>query len=90
MATHHHAGGHGDRTSADSNPTRVWLIRLLMVALLGVGAFYIIAEHGAHALSAWPLIILLACPLLHLLMHGGHGGHGGHAEKGTDPGAANG
>jgi hypothetical protein len=31
-------------------------------------------------LGALPFLFLflLACPLLHLFMHGGHGGHGGH------------
>lgn len=55
-----------------------WLVRLLMFALLGVIAYYVIAEHGAHLLSAWPLLFLAACPLMHLFMHGGHGGHGNH------------
>lgn len=57
-----------------------WLVRILMFGLLAVGAYYVIAEHGAHLLSAWPLLILLACPLMHLF-HGGHGGHGGRDEQ---------
>jgi hypothetical protein len=24
---------------------------------------------------------LLACPLMHMFMHGGHGGHGHHADQ---------
>jgi hypothetical protein len=33
----------------------------------------------------------LACPLLHMFMHGGHGGHGGHVHrKEAAPGAQNG
>jgi len=37
-------------------------------------------EHRVHLLGAWPLLLLLACPLLHVFMHGrhGHGGHSGH------------
>ncbi|NJO34307.1 MAG: DUF2933 domain-containing protein [Rhodospirillales bacterium] len=26
-----------------------------------------------------PFLLILACPLLHMFMHGGHGGHGAHA-----------
>jgi hypothetical protein len=40
-------------------------------------------EHRMHlsGLLGWlPYLILLACPLMHLFMHGGHG-HGVHANK---------
>lgn len=44
---------------------------LLALLLLAV-------EHRAHLLGWLPLLILLACPLMHLFMHGSHGGHGKH------------
>lgn len=53
------------------------------------GGFAVIAgmllafEHRAHlsGLAGWlPYLILLACPLMHIFMHGGHG-HGGHADE---------
>lgn len=56
-----------------------WLVRILMYALLGVGAYYIIAEHGAHLLGGWPLLFLLACLPMHMF-HGGHGRHAGHGK----------
>jgi hypothetical protein len=31
-----------------------------------------------------PFLFLLACPLLHLFMHGGHGSHGGHRSSDDD------
>lgn len=34
-------------------------------------------EHQAHLLGWLPWLFLLACPLMHVFMHGGHG-HGGH------------
>ncbi|MBI2958821.1 MAG: DUF2933 domain-containing protein [Betaproteobacteria bacterium] len=52
------------------------------IALLvfgGVSAFFFIAEHRAHALGALPFLLLLACPLMHVFMHGRHGGQAGHA-----------
>lgn len=54
-----------------------WLVRILMFALLAVGGYYVIAEHGAHLWASWPLLILLACPLMHFM----HGGHGSHAKR---------
>lgn len=51
------------------------------IALLSLGiitAFYVLREHWSHALGVLPYLLLLACPLLHLLH--GHGGHGRHRE----------
>ncbi|MDO9713677.1 DUF2933 domain-containing protein [Paracraurococcus lichenis] len=60
------------------------------VAALGFGlviAFFVLREHYAHALGLLPYLLLLACPLMHLLMpHHGHGGHQhgrGQAEEGA-------
>lgn len=53
-----------------------WAIALAMVAL--VLTFYLVREHWNHLAGRWIYLLLLACPLLHLLMHGGHGGHGSH------------
>lgn len=51
------------------------------VAVIGfalVAAFYVLREHWGHALGALPYLLLLACPLMHLLTHRGHGHrHGG-------------
>jgi uncharacterized membrane protein YgcG len=51
-------------------------------AFAGIAAFYLFTEHQAHLYGALPWLFLLACPLLHLFMHGGHGGHGGHSAPG--------
>ena len=40
-----------------------------------IAAFFVIAEHGAHLLPYLPLLLLAACPLMHVFMHHGHGGH---------------
>lgn len=52
----------------------------VVVAFLGIAAFFLLTEHRAHAWGALPYLLLLACPLLHFLMHGGHG-HGGHGQS---------
>jgi hypothetical protein len=41
-----------------------------------IGAFALITaweQHRMHILNAVPYLLLLACPLMHLLGHGGHG-----------------
>ena len=55
-----------------------------------IGAFFVLAEHRAHVLPFLPWLILLACPLMHMFMHGGHGGHGGHRGGGNRPRNGNG
>ena len=43
-----------------------------------VAGFFLIAEHRAHLLpylSYLPFLLLAACPLMHIFMHGQHGGH---------------
>lgn len=52
-----------------------------------IAAYFLITEHRAHLsefFRYWPLLLVLACPLLHVFMHGGHGGRGDHrrSEKG--------
>lgn len=52
------------------------------------GGYLLWAEHSAHlalAIPYLPWLILIACPLLHVFMHGGHR-HGGHgADEVDDP-----
>jgi hypothetical protein len=49
---------------------------LVFLAFAGIALFFLLGEHRIHALGWLPLLLLLACPLLHMFMHGGHGGHG--------------
>ena len=43
---------------------------IMLVAIVG---FYVLREHWGHALGVAPYLLLLACPLMHIFMHGGHG-----------------
>jgi hypothetical protein len=40
------------------------------------GAVALSAHVRSVLWSAWPFLILLLCPLMHLFMHRAHGGHG--------------
>jgi len=51
----------------------------ITLAIFAVIALFLLwGEHKVHLLGALPWLILLACPLMHMFMHGGHGGHGQH------------
>ena len=53
-----------------------WVVTLALAAL-GV---YLFVNHTGHIVAALPYLLLMACPLLHLFMHGGHGHHHGKRE----------
>lgn len=49
-----------------------------LLGFLAIAGYFLLSEHRAHAINYLPFLLLLACPLMHLFMHGGHGQHGGH------------
>jgi hypothetical protein len=53
--------------------------------LLAIAAFYLWTEHRAHVMGALPYLLLLSCPIIHLLMHRGHHSHshGEHHDHGS-------
>lgn len=54
----------------------------IAAAVFGAAAAYLLwSEHRPHAVVALPFLVLLACPLVHLFMHGGHGSHGNHGDR---------
>jgi len=55
-----------------------WLrsrIGLVLIGFLAIIGFFLVTEHRAHLFGLLPFLLLLLCPLLHWLMHGGHDGH---------------
>ena len=40
--------------------------------LTGIVGFFLLTEHRAHVFGVLPWLFVLACPLMHLLMHRGH------------------
>ncbi|MDZ4374586.1 MAG: DUF2933 domain-containing protein [Phenylobacterium sp.] len=57
----------------------------MIAAFAATLAYLFFGEHRVHLLGYLPFLILLACPLLHMTMHGGHGGHG-HPPDLANPG----
>lgn len=58
---------------------------IALIVFMVIAAAFLVSEHRAHILGwlpYWPYLLLLACPLMHVFMHGGHGhGHHGNSEK---------
>lgn len=70
---------YANRNAETHRPESSWWRSRSGVVLLGflaVAAFFLLTEHTAHVFGALPWLLLAACPLMHLFMHGGHGGHG--------------
>ncbi len=62
---------------------RSWLLTLCLV---GLGALLILPSLGVGVGSLFGFLLILLCPLSHLLMmRGGHGGHGGHDHGVAEP-----
>ena len=76
MPVHDHTQHH---QSAEPHGS-FWTSRAFLVcaAFLVIGGFLLWTEHLAHALGYLPFLLILACPLMHMFMHGGHGGHAHH------------
>ena len=62
---------------------------IALIGFLAIAGYFLVTEHRAHIATAipyLPFLLILACPLLHIFMHGGHGGHdGGENSRGNPP-----
>lgn len=58
------------------------------VGFAAIAVFFLAAEHTAHLLGWIPWLLILACPLMHFLGHGGHthGRRGDRNEPAGKPG----
>lgn len=48
--------------------------------------YFLLTEHQAHFIQALPFVILLLCPVMHMVMHHGHG-HGKGSGHSDSPGS---
>jgi hypothetical protein len=54
---------------------------LVLIGFLIIAGALLFTEHRAHVLGALVWLPLLACPLMHLFMHGGQGSHAHHQDR---------
>jgi hypothetical protein len=67
--------------TATPQRTPIWRspFGVVLLAASAVGAYFLLTSHFDHVLQAVPYLILLACPLMHVL----HRGHHGHKHTGS-------
>ena len=61
--------------------SRTGIVTICVLTILGLLVY---TGHSAHLLGAVPYLLLLACPLMHIFMHGGHHHHRGDHKRGSD------
>lgn len=74
----------GPGSSSHPEALGFWRSRYALGLLVmgAIASYFLLSEHRAHFIGALPLLLLLACPLMHVFMHNGHGGHGGDGGDG--------
>lgn len=62
----------------EQHPSDRWqnvFMVVVMVCCLALIAIFFFLQPGASGWGIFPVLLLMACPLMHLFMHRGHGGH---------------
>lgn len=62
----------------EEHPSGRWQnmsIVLMMVCCLALIGIFFFIQPGASGYGWLPILLLMACPLMHLFMHRGHSGH---------------
>lgn len=54
---------------------------MVFLGLASAVLFYLSREHWGHVFGILPYLLFLACPLMHLFMHGEHGHRHDHRDK---------
>ena len=85
MSVQDHFGNHEPEGAGPSAKSRAPLV---LIGFLIVAGALLFTEHRAHVLGLLIWLPLLACPLMHMFMHGGHGHHEGHDQQNGQRGAS--
>ncbi len=59
--------------------------KIALVTFLAIAGFYLLAEYRAHTFAVLPFLLLPACLLMHVFIHGRHGGHARHGAASSEP-----
>jgi hypothetical protein len=73
---------HDEHMETPEKGTSIWY-KVGLWGALAIMGYFLITEHRAHVIQFLPFALLLACPFMHMFMHGGHGGHshGSHNQE---------
>ena len=71
---------HEHRNGPPSGPNWSRINQWVLWIGLAAAVAWMFFRHNAHLGQLLPFLILLACPLMHVVGHGGHGGHAGHGD----------
>jgi hypothetical protein len=63
----------------DAAPEKKYPYAWLTWTVAAIGVVLLVVDHWAHVLGILPYLVILACPVMHFVMHRGHG-HGGHGD----------
>ena len=69
---------HSQHQGSPAGNGKIFRARWVLIAFIAIAAYFLVTEHKAHLsglLYYLPFLLLLACPLMHVFMHGGHGDH---------------
>jgi hypothetical protein len=78
MSAQDHFGHQGQSRQGMSIKSKAGLV---LVGFLIIAFALLFTEHQAHVLGLLVWLPLLACPLMHVFMHGGHGHHGSYDQR---------
>ena len=82
MSVQDQFGNHEHKGAGPSVKSRAPLV---LIGFLIIAGALLFTEHRAHVLGLLIWLPLLACPLMHMFMHGdGHGHHGGAGQQNSD------
>lgn len=62
----------GTSTIRDEHDRHALRSRGVWWAFAAIAGFYLLSEHAAHLFGILPYLLLAACPLMHVFMHGRH------------------
>lgn len=84
MSVQDHFGHHEQARQGTSTKSKAGIV---LVGFLIIAGALLFTEHRAHVLGLLIWLPLLACPLMHVFMHGGHG-HGGRGQSNDQRGTS--
>jgi hypothetical protein len=72
----------------NANIGRSWAFWTALIGFIAAAAYLLWTEHRAHVASVvpyLPYLLLLACPILHFLLHGRRSHHGHRHGRDDEP-----